>query len=110
MCLEDLLAPPWIAERARPAARHAQANEGIAGAALCTSNAAEESLWVAPDDIMLVPKGTIPKTTSGKVQRILCKKIYLEDEFIPKKHKNAMLLIRTFLMSHFHLFRRRLKQ
>ena len=67
-------------------------------------------LGISPDDIMLVPKGTIPKTTSGKTQRILCKKIYLENDFIPKKHRNMLILARTFLMSHFHLFRRRLKQ
>ncbi|OHD65783.1 MAG: hypothetical protein A2176_14345 [Spirochaetes bacterium RBG_13_51_14] len=67
-------------------------------------------LGIAPDDIMLVPKGTIPKTTSGKIQRILCKKIYLEDEIIPNRSKNLLVLARTFIMSHFHLFRRRLKQ
>jgi len=67
-------------------------------------------LGIAPDDIRLVPKETIPKTTSGKVQRILCKRIYLEGDLMPKKSKNMIVLIRTFLMSHFHLFRRRLKQ
>lgn len=67
-------------------------------------------LGIAPDDIMLVPKGTIPKTTSGKTQRILCKKIYLENDFIQKKSRNMLILARTFLMSHFHLFRRRLKK
>jgi fatty-acyl-CoA synthase len=64
-------------------------------------------LGIAPDDIMLVPKGTIPKTTSGKTQRILCKKIYLEDNFIENKSKNMLILARTFIMSQFHLFRRR---
>ena len=67
-------------------------------------------LGIAPDDIRLVPKETIPKTTSGKIQRILCKRIYLEGDLMPKKSKNMIVLIRTFLMSHFHLFRRRLKQ
>jgi len=67
-------------------------------------------LGIAPDDIRLVPKETIPKTTSGKIQRILCKRIYLEGDLMPKKSKNMVVLIKTFLMSHFHLFRRRLKQ
>lgn len=67
-------------------------------------------LGIAPDDIMLVPKGTIPKTTSGKVQRILCKKIYLEDDFVPNRHMNLLVLARTFIASHFHLFRRRLSK
>ena len=64
-------------------------------------------LGIAPDDIKLVPKESIPKTTSGKIQRILCKKIYLEeDDFIPRKYKNIIILVKTFVMSHFHLFRR----
>lgn len=67
-------------------------------------------LGIAPDDIRLVPRETIPKTTSGKTQRILCKKIYLEGDLIPRKSKNLLVLAKTFLMSHFHLFRRRLKQ
>jgi fatty-acyl-CoA synthase len=67
-------------------------------------------LGIAPDDVRLVPKGTIPKTTSGKLQRLLCKKIYLEDELIPRKHLNLLVLVKTFIMSHFHLFRRRMKQ
>lgn len=67
-------------------------------------------LGIAPDDVRLVPKGTIPKTTSGKLQRVLCKKLYLEDDFAPKKHRNAFLLMKTFILSHFHLFRRRMMQ
>jgi fatty-acyl-CoA synthase len=67
-------------------------------------------LGIAPDDIRLVPKETIPKTTSGKTQRYLCKKVYLEGELIPNKSRNVLVLARTFFMSHFHLFRRRLKQ
>ncbi|MBP7735258.1 MAG: fatty acyl-AMP ligase [Spirochaetes bacterium] len=67
-------------------------------------------LGIAPDDIRLVPRESIPKTTSGKTQRFLCKKIYLEGELIPNKSKNLLVLAKTFLMSHFHLFRRRLTQ
>lgn len=67
-------------------------------------------LGIAPDDIKIVPKESIPKTTSGKLQRLLCKKIYLEGDLRPKKYKNIIILIATFLKSHFHLFRRRLQQ
>ncbi|MBN2158694.1 MAG: fatty acyl-AMP ligase [Spirochaetes bacterium] len=67
-------------------------------------------LGIAPDDIMLVPKGTIPKTTSGKVQRYMCKRIYLEGELILSQGKNLLVIVKTFLMSHFHLFRRRMRQ
>ncbi len=68
-------------------------------------------LGIAPDDIQLVPRESIPKTTSGKIQRILCKKIYLgEDEFLPKRYKNIFALVKTFVKSHFHLLRRRFHQ
>ena len=33
-----------------------------------------------PRDIVLVQPGTLPKTSSGKLQRSLCKKQYLENE------------------------------
>lgn len=33
-----------------------------------------------PDEIVFVARGAIPKTTSGKLQRQLCKKLYLNDE------------------------------
>ncbi len=35
-------------------------------------------LDMAPDDVWLVPPYTIPKTSSGKVQRPLCRKMYLD--------------------------------
>jgi acyl-CoA synthetase (AMP-forming)/AMP-acid ligase II len=35
-------------------------------------------LELAPDEVVLVPPRTIPKTTSGKVQRPLCRKWYLK--------------------------------
>lgn len=67
-------------------------------------------LGIAPDDIRLVPRETIPKTTSGKTQRYLCKRFYLEGELFPRKSRNILVLARTFILSHFHLFRRRLKR
>lgn len=65
-------------------------------------------LGVAPDDIDLVPKGTIPKTTSGKVQRLLCKRFYLEDDLRPTWYRNFFTLVRTFVKSHLLLLRRKL--
>ena len=38
-------------------------------------------LGIGPDDILLVPKGSIPKTTSGKIQRVLCRELYLSGGF-----------------------------
>ncbi len=37
------------------------------------------SLGVRADKIIIVPAKTVPKTSSGKVQRLLCKKLFLED-------------------------------
>ena len=39
-----------------------------------------EAVGVPPRDIMLVKAGTLPKTSSGKLQRSLCKERYLEEE------------------------------
>lgn len=39
-----------------------------------------ETLNIAPDKIILVPPRTIPKTSSGKLQRAECKKMYLENK------------------------------
>ncbi len=56
-------------------------------------------LGIAPDDIRIVPKGTIPKTTSGKLQRLFCKRIYLEGDFFLLKRKNRVVLVKTVIMS-----------
>jgi fatty-acyl-CoA synthase len=39
-----------------------------------------EAVGVPPRDIMLVKAGTLPKTSSGKLQRSLCKERYLDEE------------------------------
>lgn len=65
-------------------------------------------LGISPDDVKLVPKGTIPKTTSGKLQRILCKKMYLEDSYIPSKGRNMMILAKTMISSQIYLIRKKI--
>ena len=37
-----------------------------------------EALLFGPDDVRLVPRGAIPRTTSGKVRRGECRRLYLE--------------------------------
>ncbi len=37
-----------------------------------------ENLRIVPDDVNLIPKGAIPKTSSGKIQRSLCRKMYID--------------------------------
>ncbi len=65
-------------------------------------------LGFRPDDIRIVPKGTVPKTTSGKLQRVLCKKIYLEDDFIETRIQDNFLLFKTVILSYFQLMRKKL--
>ena len=40
--------------------------------------ACHDALLFGPDDLRLVPRGTIPRTTSGKVRRGACRRLYLE--------------------------------
>ena len=35
-----------------------------------------------PDDVLLVGPGTLPKTSSGKLQRGLCRQRYVADELV----------------------------
>jgi acyl-CoA synthetase (AMP-forming)/AMP-acid ligase II len=41
--------------------------------------ACHDALLFGPDDLRLVPRGTIPRTTSGKVKRGECRRLYLSD-------------------------------
>ena len=42
-----------------------------------------DAVGVPPEDVVLVRPGTLPKTSSGKLQRSLCRARYLEDELPP---------------------------
>lgn len=42
-----------------------------------------DAVGVPPEDVVLVRPGTLPKTSSGKLQRSLCRTRYLEDELAP---------------------------
>jgi acyl-CoA synthetase (AMP-forming)/AMP-acid ligase II len=44
------------------------------------ANATLSQLGLAPDQVRIVAKGKVPKTTSGKLQRLLCKRMYLQGE------------------------------
>lgn len=47
--------------------------------ALCRK-AISGHLELMPDDFVILPPMTIPKTTSGKIQRSLCRELYLENQ------------------------------
>jgi fatty-acyl-CoA synthase len=53
---------------------------------------------VAPDEVVLVPPGTIPKTSSGKRQRALCRQRYLVDELVPRR-TSKLRLAQIFIRS-----------
>jgi len=40
------------------------------------------SIGTRPDQTLLLPPRSIPKTSSGKVQRLLCKQRYMEDKLV----------------------------
>ena len=42
-----------------------------------------DAVGVPPEDVVLVRPGTLPKTSSGKPQRSLCRRRYLGDELAP---------------------------
>ena len=44
------------------------------------SDAVSDSCGLAPDEIVLAGPGTIPKTSSGKRQRSLCRDQYLKNQ------------------------------
>lgn len=43
-----------------------------------------QTLNITPRDIVLIPPRTIPKTSSGKLQRSACKQAYIEDQLTAK--------------------------
>jgi fatty-acyl-CoA synthase len=38
---------------------------------------------IPPLEVILVQPGSLPKTSSGKLQRSLCRTQYLDDELLP---------------------------
>jgi fatty-acyl-CoA synthase len=38
---------------------------------------------IPPLEVILVQPGSLPKTSSGKLQRSLCRRQYLDDELLP---------------------------
>jgi acyl-CoA synthetase (AMP-forming)/AMP-acid ligase II len=70
----------------------------------------QEECGVAVDQVVLVEPGTIPKTSSGKRQRSLCKRLYLEERLVPER-TGKLRLASVFLRSqagHFLLHARKL--
>jgi fatty-acyl-CoA synthase len=48
---------------------------------------------VTVDEVVMVPPGTIPKTSSGKRQRALCRELYLKNELVASKTGRLRLMM-----------------
>jgi fatty-acyl-CoA synthase len=42
-----------------------------------------DAVGLPPEEVVLVPPGSLPKTSSGKLQRALCRSRYLESALTP---------------------------
>ena len=57
------------------------------------------TVGIKPDHILLVPPRTIPKTSSGKLQRILCKQRYIEGTLIKGFSDRWIIPVKTIVGS-----------
>lgn len=44
-----------------------------------------DSMGLPPDEVVLVPPKTIPKTSSGKLQRSACKQMYVQNKLVKRR-------------------------
>lgn len=57
------------------------------------------TLDILPDTIVFVPPKTIPKTSSGKLQRSACKQAFIQDNLTKNRSSMAWQFVKLFLMS-----------
>jgi fatty-acyl-CoA synthase len=55
------------------------------GLVTALSESIREQFGLSLDQIVLVPPGTVPKTSSGKKQRSACRQLYLEENLVPRR-------------------------
>ena len=58
-----------------------------------------DALGEPPDTIILVPPHTVPKTSSGKLQRSLCKKLYLDGKLSYRPLSAKFQMVKLFCHS-----------
>jgi len=61
-------------------------------AARTVSSEVRESIGVPVREVVLVPAGSLPKTSSGKKRRFLCRDLYLEERLQPIARSGATIL------------------
>lgn len=59
------------------------------------------SLDITPDEIILVPPKTIPKTSSGKLQRSACKQAYIDGKLIKPRSSSKFQLIKLTIVAFY---------
>jgi fatty-acyl-CoA synthase len=57
-------------------------------------------MGLPPDEVILVPPGTIPKTSSGKLQRSACKATYIKNKFSSPRLPVWLQVIKLFFKSY----------
>jgi fatty-acyl-CoA synthase len=60
-----------------------QCAEEALRAAQAVSGAVREEIGVPVREVVLVPAGSLPKTSSGKKRRFLCRDLYLSQSLLP---------------------------
>lgn len=55
-------------------------------------------LGIPPDQVLLVSPGTVPKTSSGKLQRSACKQNYLNNKLTKKRLPALMQITKLYIM------------
>jgi fatty-acyl-CoA synthase len=61
-------------------------------AAQAVSSEVRERIGVPVREVVLVPAGSLPKTSSGKKRRFLCRDLYLEEQLQPIARSGATIL------------------
>ena len=56
-----------------------------------------ELLEAPPDDVVLVPPGSVPKTPSGKIRRSACRELYEKGELGRKRRSAGLQMVRLAL-------------
>jgi len=56
-------------------------------------------IGVKPDRVFLIPPRTIPKTSSGKLQRLLCRQRYHEGSLLKSRSQQWLVPLRTLVSS-----------
>ena len=82
----------------------------LRGAVFAIRAAVSEQHGVVPCDVVLVRQGTVPKTTSGKVQRLRCRDLYLSNKLAvldklstPKENQSTRAVPEGDILGQLHL-------